>query len=159
MTLSKVTKQLSWFWSLEGIECFDCVFGVFAFALVLNVKKWKLGWLEWRWLGGGIYSLQPLPSRWLSLLSMVTPDSPVVHRTWHCSLSDACHVSRLLRFRAVDRWSPLSFCDIGQSDAFWLCSSDFRLLLCALFTRQCSRPLEKLTIAPLAHRTVRWHTG
>jgi hypothetical protein len=24
---------------------------------------------------GGIYSLQPLPSRWLSLLSMGTPDS------------------------------------------------------------------------------------
>jgi hypothetical protein len=36
---------------LEGIECFDCVFGVFAFALVLNVKFRKLGWLEWRWLG------------------------------------------------------------------------------------------------------------
>jgi hypothetical protein len=30
---------------------------------------------------GGIYSLQPLPSRWLFLLSMGTPDSPVVHRT------------------------------------------------------------------------------
>jgi hypothetical protein len=30
---------------------------------------------------GGIYSLQPLPSRWLFLLAMGTPDSPVVHRT------------------------------------------------------------------------------
>jgi hypothetical protein len=28
---------------------------------------------------GGIYSLQPLLSRWLSLLLMGTPDSPVVH--------------------------------------------------------------------------------
>jgi hypothetical protein len=27
----------------------------------------------------GIYSLQPLPSRWLTLLSMGTSDSPVVH--------------------------------------------------------------------------------
>jgi hypothetical protein len=27
--------------------------------------------------GGGIYTLQPLPSRWLTLLSMGTPDSPV----------------------------------------------------------------------------------
>jgi hypothetical protein len=35
---------------------------------------------------GGIYSLQPLPSRWLSLLAMGTPDR-------YCSLSTACHVS------------------------------------------------------------------
>jgi hypothetical protein len=36
----------------------------------------------------GIYSLQPLPSRWLSLLSMDTPDSLMVHRigTVHCSV-------------------------------------------------------------------------
>jgi hypothetical protein len=35
---------------------------------------------------GGIYSLQPLPSRWLSLLLMGTPDSPVAHQTGtvHC---------------------------------------------------------------------------
>jgi hypothetical protein len=35
---------------------------------------------------GGIYSLQPLPSRWLFVLSMGTPDSPVVHWTGivHC---------------------------------------------------------------------------
>jgi hypothetical protein len=57
---------------------------------------------------GGIYILQPLPSRWLTLLSMGTPDSPVVHRTWHCSLSDACHVSYPLGFGAVDRWRLLS---------------------------------------------------
>jgi hypothetical protein len=48
---------------------------------------------------GGIYSLQPL---FQSLLSIGTPDSPVVHRIWHCSLSDACHVSRSLGFGAVD---------------------------------------------------------
>jgi hypothetical protein len=47
--------------------------GVNAIALVLNMMFRKLGWLEWRWLGG-IYSLQPLPSRWLSLVSMDTPD-------------------------------------------------------------------------------------
>jgi hypothetical protein len=52
---------------------------------------------------GGIYSLQPLPSRWLFLLSMGTPDSLVVYRTWHCSLSGACHVSTSLGFGAVDR--------------------------------------------------------
>jgi hypothetical protein len=54
-------------------------------------------------LVGGIYSLQPLPSRWLTLLSMGKQDSPVVHRTWHCSLSGVCHVSRPLGFGAVDR--------------------------------------------------------
>jgi hypothetical protein len=52
---------------------------------------------------GGIYSLLPLPSCWLSLLSMGTPDSPVVHRTWHCSLSGVCHVIMPLGFGAVDR--------------------------------------------------------
>jgi hypothetical protein len=52
---------------------------------------------------GGIYSLQPLPSRWLTLLLMGTPDSPVVHRTLQCSLFGACHVSRPLGFGAVDR--------------------------------------------------------
>jgi hypothetical protein len=33
------------------MQCFDCVFGVFAFALVLNQKCRRLGWLEWWWLG------------------------------------------------------------------------------------------------------------
>jgi hypothetical protein len=35
---------------------------------------------------GGIYSLQLLPGRWLFLLAMGTPDSPVMHRTGtvHC---------------------------------------------------------------------------
>jgi hypothetical protein len=52
---------------------------------------------------GGIYSLQLLSSRWLSLLSMGTLDSPVVHRTRHCSLSGTCHVSTSLGFGAIDR--------------------------------------------------------
>jgi hypothetical protein len=29
---------------------------------------------------GGIYSPQPLPSRWQSLLAMDAPDSPVAHK-------------------------------------------------------------------------------
>jgi hypothetical protein len=52
---------------------------------------------------GGIYSLQPLSSRWLTLVSMGTPDSPVVHQTLHCSLSSPCHVSGPLGFGTVDR--------------------------------------------------------
>jgi hypothetical protein len=51
---------------------------------------------------GGIYSLQPLPSRWPTLLSMGTLDSPVVHWTLYCSLSGECHANRPLGFGAVD---------------------------------------------------------
>jgi hypothetical protein len=67
-----------------------------------------------RWLGG-IYSLQPLPSRWLSLLAMGTPDSPVVHQitTVHCPVHATS--ARPLGFGAIDRWNPLSFCCTGQS--------------------------------------------
>jgi hypothetical protein len=43
------------------------------------------------------------------------PDSPVAHRTQHCSMFGACHVSRPLGFGAVDRWSRLSFWCTGQS--------------------------------------------
>jgi hypothetical protein len=57
---------------------------------------------------GGIYSLQPLPSRWLFLLSMGTPDSPVVHRTGtvHCPV----RATSLRRWglEQLDRWNPLS---------------------------------------------------
>jgi hypothetical protein len=42
---------------------------------------------------GGIYSLQLLSSRWLTMMSMDTPDSLLVHRTLQYSLSGECHVS------------------------------------------------------------------
>jgi hypothetical protein len=71
---------------------------VFAFALVLNEKCRRLGWLEWWWLGVFI-----APTTILAVAVDGTPDSPVVHRTGHCSLSGACHVSRPLGFGAVDR--------------------------------------------------------
>jgi hypothetical protein len=54
--------------------------GVNAIALVLNEDLRKLGCFEWMWLEG-IYILQPLPSCWLTLLSMGTSDSPVAHQT------------------------------------------------------------------------------
>jgi hypothetical protein len=45
-------------------------------------------WMSLKEVVGGIYSPQPLPSHWLSLLAMGTPDSPVVHRTAtvHCPM-------------------------------------------------------------------------
>ena len=159
---------------MERIECFDCVFGVYSFALVLNGEVAMLGWLEWWWLGG-IYSPQPLPSRCLTLLSMGTPDSPVVHRTRQCSLSGACHVSRPLGFGAIDRWNPLSFCCTGQFGArpdrhyslsgapltdgsdsartVLHCSSDLQLLQAAIMRSSCCSA--GAPDSPVAHRTVR----
>jgi hypothetical protein len=66
---------------------FGMCLGVNVIALVLNRNFRKLGCHWRRWLGG-IYSFQPLLSRWLSLLAMGTPDSPMVHRigTIHCSV-------------------------------------------------------------------------
>jgi hypothetical protein len=40
-------------------------------SIECEVLKTSMAWME---VVGGIYSLQPLPSRWLSLLSMGTPD-------------------------------------------------------------------------------------
>jgi hypothetical protein len=48
---------------------------------------------------GGIYS----PTTIIVVVVDGAPDSPVVHRTGHCSLSGACHVSTSLGFGAVDR--------------------------------------------------------
>jgi hypothetical protein len=64
---------------------------------------------------GDIYSPQPLPSRWQSLLAMGTPDSPVTHRTVTVHYSVCATSARLLGFEVVDRWSSLSFCCTGQS--------------------------------------------
>jgi hypothetical protein len=76
---------------------------------------------------GGIYSLQPLPSRWLFLLAMGTPDSPVVHQTGtvHCPVRATS--ARPLRFGAIDRWNPLSCSCTGQSSALWLRSRPLAL--------------------------------
>jgi hypothetical protein len=118
----------------------------------LNENFRKLGCHWRRWLGG-IYSLQPLPSYWLSLLSMGTPDSLVVHQTgtFHCPV---CATSaRSLGFGAVDRWSPLSYSCTGQSGAtpdmlwllpctvhFWQSTIGTRLPLLSWLTRhvQCT---------------------
>jgi hypothetical protein len=114
-------------------------------------------------VGGGIYSLQPLSSRWLSLLLMGTPDSSMVHRTLYCSLSGECHVSRPLGFGAVDCWSPLSSCGTGQSDStpyspvcsdFAVLTSDFYIVHYSLFV--AVDHWAKLTVALLAHQTGQW---
>jgi hypothetical protein len=70
----------SGFGTWGGFDSIELSLGVNALALVLNVKCWKLGCLEWWWLEG-IYSPQPPHSRWGWLLSMDAPNSPVRHRT------------------------------------------------------------------------------
>jgi hypothetical protein len=57
---------------------------------------------------GGIYSPQPLPSRWQRLLAMGETDSPVRHRTVtvHCPVRVMS--AQLLGFGAVDSWRRLS---------------------------------------------------
>jgi hypothetical protein len=95
---------------IEEDLIFGMCLGVNAIALVLNVNFRKLGWLEWRWLGVFI-----APTNILAIAVDGAPDSQVVHWIGHCSLSGACHVSTLLGFRAVDRWSPLSCSCTKQS--------------------------------------------
>jgi hypothetical protein len=84
------------------------------------------------------------------------------HRKVRC----ASHVTQPLGSGAVDRWS---LCLLVIPDMY--CSLAGAPLATALtFLRHCSctvhlnfsfynRPLRKGAVAPLVHRTVRWHTG
>jgi hypothetical protein len=54
-------------------------------------------------LNGGGWGVFIAPTTILVVAVDGTPDSPMVHRAWHCSVSDACHVSCPLGFGAVDR--------------------------------------------------------
>ena len=64
------------FGTCRGFDSFELCLGVNALALVLNVKCWKLGCLEWWWLGVFI-ALNHQNNCWGWLLSMGAPDSPV----------------------------------------------------------------------------------
>jgi hypothetical protein len=146
MNLSQVSKRLSWFWNLEGIECFDCVFGVFSFALVLNVKFWKLGWLEWWWLGG-IYSPNHYSSRCCRWTHR-TERWCTKHYTIHCSVratsADYWGLERLI----VEVLCPLATPDSSVR-------SDFAVLTSTLSTVHCSSQSTIGHSWPL----LRWLTG
>jgi hypothetical protein len=102
-----------------------------------------------------IYSLQPLPNRWLTLLSMGALDS-------HCSLSGVRHVSvpvglwscwPLEPFILLLHWTIR--CHTGHvrrplTSTFWLLPRTVRhcTLLQSIVDAQ-------VVVAPLAHRTVR----
>jgi hypothetical protein len=57
---------------------------------------------------------------------MGTLDSPVVHQTWHCSLSSAYHVSRSLGFGVVEVFCPLVAPDSLVRSDFAGLTSDVR---------------------------------
>jgi hypothetical protein len=92
-----------------------------------------------RWLGG-IYSPQPLPSRWLFLLAMGTADSPVAHRivTVHCPVRahwglELLTVGTLCPFTAPDspvaHWTCPVTSDFAALTSAYHCSS---LFICAV---------------------------
>jgi hypothetical protein len=110
---------------------------------MLLLLYWMLSLENLDGLNGGGWGVFIAPTTSLAVAVDGTPDSPVVHRTWHCSLSGACNVSRPLGFGAVDHWSPLSSCDTGQSDGtpdntvrsdFAALTFDFCIVLFLLFT-------------------------
>jgi hypothetical protein len=130
---------------------------VYAFALVLNVKGKKHGWLEWWWLGVFIAP---------TTIPAVAVDGCTGQfggaRDMTCSLSGACHIIWPFGFGAVDRWSPLSSCGTGQSGGtpdssvhsdFAVLTSNFYAVHCSLFTTVDR--WAQLTVAPVHTRYVR----
>jgi hypothetical protein len=90
-----------------GEDLISCLcLGVKSRALVLNAKCWKLGCLEWWWLGG-IYSPNHQNSRWGGVA--------VDGRTGHCPVRQPRHPTvRVLMVSTVGAMT--SWCT-GQSSA------------------------------------------
>jgi hypothetical protein len=108
--------------SLSGGAYFGTWRGFWSIQCVLDWSLLLLYWMlnsecldGFEWGGWGIYSPQPLPSRWQSLLAMGAPDSPVVHRIVTIHWLVHAMLGRPLGFGAVDRCIRLSFCCTGQS--------------------------------------------
>jgi hypothetical protein len=122
-----------------------------AWAPTLEVTGW-----------GGIYSHQPNCSRWRKLLAMGATDSPVRHRT--VSGAPPRHpIVRAWSWSTVGgfvlMWHRTVWCDIGQSGApLTNCSNFCRVHCSVLFTGRVDH-CALIVVAPLVHRTVRWHTG
>jgi hypothetical protein len=111
---------------------------------------------------GGIYSHQPICSRWRRLLAMGAPDSPVRHPTVS-GVPPRHPVIRAWSWSTVGgfvlMWHRTVRCHTGQSGAPLTCCSDFyrdTVLHCSsVRVDRCAQ----IAVAPLVHRTVRWLTG
>jgi hypothetical protein len=131
--------------------------GVNVITLVLNRNFRKLGCHWRRWLGG-IYSLQLLPSRWLSLLAMGTSDNPLAHwtATVHCPVRAMS--ARPLGFGATWPLELLSCsctaCSVC-SDISAMSSNAYRSLCSRLLTLGYHCYIGSPNMSG-AHRTVRW---
>jgi hypothetical protein len=92
---------------------------------------------------------------------MGAPDSPVRHRTVIVQCPVCATSAQPLGFGAVDRWGGLSSCCTGQSGATpdSLVPSDFCAALFIIVPSDETTVGAQGAIAPLTHRTVRWHTG
>jgi hypothetical protein len=86
---------------------------------------------------------------------MGAPDSPVRHRTGTIPCPVHRHVTQPLGFGALSTVGALSSCGIRQSGAPLTSALTSAVTLFALQ----NRPLLQIVVAPLAHRTVWWHTG
>jgi hypothetical protein len=97
---------------------------------------------------------------------MGTPNSSMVHRTQHCSLFGASHITRPLGFGVVDRWSLLSSCGTGQSGGTPdnPVRSDIADCLLTSDGQTVPQPtigeVDRCSVvspdSPMVHRTVRW---
>jgi hypothetical protein len=129
-----------------------------ALALVLNVECWKLGCLEWWWLGS-IYSPQPPQSRWgLSVDGRTgqsgAPPDTVCCSTRHCLVRQPRHPT--VRVLAVSTVGALSSCGTGQSGAP-LAAVLTSAAYCSAVRALCSRLLRWscCSAGAPAHRTIR----
>jgi hypothetical protein len=123
--------------------CLDMLLGLHTF-------KWSVGW--------SIYRPQLQNSHWRKAAVLCgTPDSPVVHRTAHCSLFSApshCPV------RAGDRWRCRLF-HTGQSGAHTgqsgglLFGCHLELVVGLQFLGAPDSPRVWASDSPVCHRTVR----
>jgi hypothetical protein len=119
------------FGTWRGFDLWNCVFGVNARALVLNVNFWNLGCQWMRWLGGGVFIA---PNHFLAVGKgcwRLPHQKVTVHYPVHATST------RPLGCGGVDRWSALSSCCTRQSGDLWLLRSNF----CRDTVHCVSRPL------------------
>jgi hypothetical protein len=164
ITLSQATKYLRWIWDLERLWSFELCLGVNARALVLNVMFRNLRCLKLWWLGVFI-ALNHQSSRWGGCCRWA-------HRTVRCALDRHCRLSGVPpchpTIRVLEQLTVGAFVFLWHQTVWW-CNrqSGAPLTCCSDFWRgtvlHCSSvKVDRYALdsrCPVAHQTVRWHTG